>query len=72
MSHGTHHQASNFNTNRFTIYMLSTIVLIVVLLYSIGATKFINYATNPKTGTEQATAGSAEQHHEEGHGHGGH
>jgi hypothetical protein len=71
MSHAAPQKASNFNTTRFTIYMLSTALFIAILLYSIGATHFTNYATNPKTGTEKAApGGEAPAGHEEGHGHG--
>ncbi len=68
MSHGTHHQTSSFNTTKFTIYLLSTVAFFALLLYSIGVTQFTNYATNPKTGTQVATAGSAAPSHEEAHG----
>lgn len=70
MSHAAPQEKSNFNTTRFTIYMLSTALFIALLLYTIGATHFINYATNPKTGTEKAApGGEAPAKQEEGHGH---
>lgn len=70
MSNAAPQEKSNFNTSRFTIYMLATAFFIALMLYVIGVTHFTDYATNPKTGTETAAPADKEAaSHEEGHGH---
>lgn len=64
MAHSTNTTPSNFTTNHYLIYLIATALLMGTLLYSIGATRPIDYAANPKTGVQSPVMGESPAHHE--------